>query len=876
MIPRWLRLLERICLKPDDREPIGGDLREDYLHAQGSRGAAWRYARELAGASRRRPLQAAARIRQDVLYSVRRLAHAPGFAAATVLTLAVGIGTTLAIFSVANAVLLTPLPYPDSDRLIFLSSSFPGSNEGGDQLSLPDLDAIAARSQTLTDVSPYHTGRALHFSQDTGEPQRVLANLVGPDYLRLLGARASLGRLLDARDHAVPDAHPVVVLTHAFWVSRLGSDPDVIGRTLIFSDVALTVVGVLDASFRDLGATEGDAFESDVFVPVMMVQSFGGTGFFTSRGARNFWALARLADGVTPSQAFAEVGAIGTDLAREHVSNRGFAFWAEPLHERQARDVRGPLLLLLAGSAFVLLLAVANVAHLLFARVSSRATEIAVRQALGARSGEIRSLITVEALLLASLGAAGGMALAWSGRTAFGSLVPAEIAWRLDAAALGGRTLMLAGMLAIAVGALLGTAAAALGLRAASAATLAAEGRGGISRAGGATRRALIACEVALALVLLSQAHLMIASLDRLRDDDLGFSTARLLTVQMDLRGRRYDEAAATTRFVADLTRELDGVAGVESAFTWGPGRPGRNTWVTFPGREDAAANAERLMVWRHTITPGALADIGIPLLRGRDFTADDTAATPRVAIVSDTLASVLWPGADPIGKRMKWRTDVPASPLLTVVGVAADAKHRGRLAAARYAARDVYVPHAQVADRQVVAVVRATQDPASVIGGVRAAVRRLDPALPLYNVATMDHWLAEEEAETRFAATLMTTYSAAALLLAAIGIYGILGYAVSLRRREFALRVALGASRRAILGTSLADGLRPVAAGVTAGIVAALLLSRVTESLLFGVNPRDPVSLVAVAAVLLVVAGGAAVLPARRATLADPMLTLR
>lgn len=876
MIPGWLRLLERLCLSPDDREPIGGDLREEYLHARGRvRGASWSYARDLIGASRRR---SAVRVwlAQDVRHAARRLWATPGFTLAAVLTLAVGLGTTLAIASVAEGVLLRPLPYPDADRLMFVSSSFPGATGGGDQLSMVDIDEIAARSRTLTQVAAYNTGRALNFAPDGHEPQRVLAALVAPGYLHLLGAHAARGRLFDAGDDVSPDGHPIVILTHRFWQQRLNGDEQVIGRTLVFSDVALTVAGVLSADFTDLIANEGDVFETDVFIPVKMIPTFTNPALLTERGARNFWALARLADGATAAQAAAEVAAIGETLAREHAANRGTTFWVDGLQARLTRDMRTPLLLLVAGSGFVLLLAAANVTHLLLARMSGRVREVAVRRALGAQPSRIAALITTEALVLAAAGGVAGLAVAWAGQSVFAAFVPAELAPRLADARLGWSTLALAGTLTLIVGLLLGAMSSRLALRSAAAPGTLTDARSSTTPGGGRVRRLLIAGEIALALVLLAQAHLMVGSLSSLRADDLGFDTSRLLTVQMDLRGQRYADPAAVVQFGIDLTRELNAIPGTESAFLWGPGRPGRNTWVTFPGREDATPDGDRMMAWRHTVTPGALPAAGIPLLRGRDFTPADTRDTTRVAIVSETLAGILWPGEDPIGKRLKWRTDVPNAPLLTVVGLAADAKHRGRLASREHSSRDVYIAHAQMADRMIVALVRAAGDPAALAGAVRAAVRRADASLPLYNLSTMSTLLAEEEAETRFAALLMTTYGAIALLLAAIGIYGVLSYSVSLRRRELALRAALGAGRRDLLTASLGESLRPVVLGMVAGIAAALVAMRYMESLLFGVEPGDPAALAAVAAVLLVVAVLAAVVPARRAGGADPIIALR
>lgn len=297
---------------------------------------------------------------------------------------------------------------------------------------------------------------------------------------------------------------------------------------------------------------------------------------------------------------------------------------------------------------------------------------------------------------------------------------------------------------------------------------------------------------------------------------------------------------------------------------------------MTFPAREGAAPSDARMMTWRHTVSPDALRAIGIPLLRGREFSERDTTATPLVAIVSETLATSLWPGEDALGKRMRWNVENPNSALLTVVGVAADAKHRGRVHDLLYPARDVYVPHAQRAERMIVAVVRASRDPSTVVEPVRAAIARLDPDLPVFNVTTMREQLSEEEAETRFAAVLMTTYGAFALLLAAIGIYGVLSYHVTLRTREIAVRMALGATRAGVQRMVVLDGMLPALAGIAVGLAGAAALTRLLAGILFRVQPRDPRTFAAVAVILGLVALAATVLPARRATSVEPLEALR
>jgi predicted permease len=314
----------------------------------------------------------------------------------------------------------------------------------------------------------------------------------------------------------------------------------------------------------------------------------------------------------------------------------------------------------------------------------------------------------------------------------------------------------------------------------------------------------------------------------------------------------------------------------VETALIWGPARPGHSTWITFPAAEGAPPTDARMMTWRHSISPGALAAIGIPLLRGREFTERDTNAVPLVAVVSDTLARSLWPGQDALGKRLRWNIEDPNSALVTVVGVAADARQRGRVHDLLFPARDLYVPHAQRAERMIVAVVRASQDPSAIVDPVRAAVGRLDPDLPVFNVKTLREQMSEEEGETRFAALLMTTYGTVALLLAAIGIYGVLSYHVTLRTREIAVRMALGATRAEVQRMVVRDGMVPALTGIAVGLAGAAALTRLLSGILFRIQPRDPKTFALVALILGSVALAATILPALRATTVEPLQALR
>ena len=429
MIPPWLRWLERLLLHADDREYLAGDLEEAYWRQRRVTGpgrAAARYAVSLLYASSRTALGMLRSWRSDLRHTRRSLLRRPGFAVTAVLTIGLGIGSTSAIFGIAHAVLLAPLAYPEPERLLFISSGFPGSLNGGDQLSYLDIREIAARSRTLTDIAAYNTGRALQMraTHPGGSPERVRANIVGPSYLTILGAKAARGRLFTAADDRAPNGHPVVVVTDAFWRRRLAADPNVIGHTVVLSDVSLTIVGVLDGSFRDVSPEDGYAYQSDVFIPEMMTPAFVSPAVLGDRSARTFWALARLKSGVDLDQAKAEVAAIGKQLDTEFTANHGFTFWADRVDAYLAKDARSPILLLFAASAFVLLIGCANVTNFALERLSARRREFAIRRAVGAGTRHLVSLMVAESAVLAIAGGLLGVLIASGGIDAFRLIVP--------------------------------------------------------------------------------------------------------------------------------------------------------------------------------------------------------------------------------------------------------------------------------------------------------------------------------------------------------------------------------------------------------------------------------------------------------------------
>ena len=802
-------------------------------------------------------------LRQDAGFGARLLRREPGFAAATILTLALAIGATTTIFSIVDAVLLQPPPFPEPERLVTLWQTDP--QDGGRPVepapaNFLDWREQAASFERVAAVEPFS------FDYTGGdEPEVFYGSLVTEGFFETLGVGAARGRTF------LPDefrpGNGVVVLTDGFWRRRFGGAPGILGRSLTLDGQPRTVVGVLPPGFA-LGLERGRG-ERDVYAPKAIAER---ETFLRGDG---WWrVVARLRPDVTPAAAQAEMDAVAARLAADHPrANAGVGARVIPLHARQVEAVRPALLLLLGGVVLVLLIACVNVANLMLARGARRAQEFTIRAAVGGGRGRLLRQLLTESLVLAALGGAGGVALTAYALDAVVALMPADVP-RLAEVTVNGRILGFAAGLVLATAAAFGLAPARRMLRRDVAGLLRAQrvGASGAQR----TRRLLVAAEVALALVLLAGAGLLLQSFARLVAVDLGFAPGNTAALQVFAWDRRTDAGARVNFFRRTLenVRAVPGVAaaGAVSSFPLGLADVTIETPFTIrgrpappPGEEPAAAVSQ--------VTPGYFEALRVPLRAGRRFERRDDAERPRVAVINETLARRHWPDTDPLRRRLT----VGAS------GAAFEAEIVGVVGATRPGGFDsgrrpeIFVPHAQGgASGSMTYVVRTAGDPAASLPAIQDAVWAVDPLQSFYSVATVEQLLSDTLAARRFTTGLLAAFALAALTLAGLGVYGVIAVATAGRTREFGLRLALGARPGAVVTMVVRDALGLAAAGVALGAAAALWTSRFLASLLFEVTPADPLTLAAVSLLLLAAAASAAWLPARRAARVSPLAALR
>jgi putative ABC transport system permease protein len=815
-------------------------------------------------------------LRQDLRFAVRTLLRRPLFTALAVLTLALGIGANTAIFSVVNAVLLAPLPFDAPDRLVVVWSSNP---EFAKAIGLPDkLPASAgpfydwrAQSRTLEHLSRVASDRATLTGR--GEPEILNLVNVSGDLFELLGTRPFLGRTIQPADEAAGTR--VAVLSHRFWMWRFGGDPSIVGQTLVLADKPVVVVGVMPPSFafpRGAEMPSGFAFaaEPDLWFPMLLTPEERQT-----RDNHDSVALARLKPGISRAAANAEMRALAARLAQQYPdTDQGWTVRVEPLPEQLTGAVRPALLLLSAAVALVLLIACVNVANLLLAQAASRQKEVAVRTALGASRGRMVRQLLTESLLLALAGGAFGTLLAFWSLRALASLIPAGV--RVGSLGLDGRVLAFTFVLALAAGALAGLAPALQMTHSDLASTLRDGTRAGsVTSRGRRTLRALVVAETAMAVLLAVGAGLLLRSFARLTAVDPGFRPRGVLTAQVTLAGSRYPTARVAAFYVAALER-VRALPGVEAA--------GAVSSLPMSGNESIGGFLVKGMprpepgrspnADRRSATPGYFEALGIPLLRGRLFRDGDAADGQRVAVIDETLARTYWPGTDPLGKRIRRGDfDDPQPKWITVVGVVGNVRNSGLHVEPR---PQLYLPETQLTAPVMSLAVRTQGDPRRLAAAARAAVHAVDPDQAVSEVMTMDEMVDRSLAGRRFNLVLLSLFAGLALVLSAVGIYGVISYSVAQRTREMGLRMALGAQRRTVLALVVREAGALTLGGLAAGLVLSLAATRVMASLLFGVGATDPLTLAVVSCGLALVSLAAASVPGQRATRVDPMVALR
>ncbi len=800
----------------------------------------------------------------DVRLALRSLTRTPVLTAVVVATLALGIGANTAIFSVVDGILLRPLPFPESEELVGVWADF--TERGGPErewLSYPNFADLREQATSLESLAVYQ-GWAPTLTDD-GEAERLLgAQISAGMFAGVLGVNPLIGRPFRAEE-AVPGAEGVVLLSHGLWRSRFGASLDVVGRSLSLDGEPHTVVGVMPEGFRPPFVRD-----ADVWRPLRM-----NAGSSCGRGCINLRSVGRLAEGASLARARSELEGLSDRLREQFpAANAGTSFYPVSLREDLVGEARTPLWLLLGAVGFVLLIACVNVANLLLARGAARKGQVAVRAALGAGRGRIAREVLVESLVLAGLGGAVGVGLAYWGTDLLVAMAPDGIP-RIHEVTVDPRVLAFTVVVTVAAGLLFGFLPALTASRTDLRESLAGEGRGGDDAAvGRRTREGLVTIQIALALVLLVGAGLLVRTLQSLDSADLGYEPAGVLTLSLNLPPGRYAEGPDRTAFYARLLDRLRSLPDVEStgAVSSLP-LSGFDSDVDFLVEGQAPPPPDRPQtVWIRPVTPEYFRTMGIEVVEGRGIEEGDAPGSPRVVVVNESFAERHFPDRNPVGLRIgPGGSDDPD--WYEIVGVVENVKHFGIREAEPPAA---YFSHGQIPFTSMFVAARTGGDPEALVPSVRGAIADLDPGLAASRIEPMSSVVRDALARERFTAALLGLFAALALVLASVGIYGVVSYGVSRRRREIGIRIAVGAEPLRVAGVMLREGALMAAAGIGGGLLGALVVSRLLEGLLYGVAPTDPTTFVATAGLLAGVALAATWIPAWRASRVEPARILR
>ncbi|MHB8499872.1 MAG: ADOP family duplicated permease [Candidatus Acidiferrales bacterium] len=803
---------------------------------------------------------------EDVRFGLRLLRKNPGFTSIAMLTLALGIGANTAVFSLVYAVLLQPLPYKDPSRLIVLNETTP--KVGTVSVSYPNFLDWRAQSHAFSQMAALH-GVSFNLA-GIAQPENISGDAVSPNFLSMMGIRPFLGRDFDASEEKAGTAL-VILLSYSLWQSHFGGDPNAVGRMITLDSRGFTIVGVLPASYRGLDKT-------DVMLPIGVWATDNSTNA-AERGERgDMSVIGKLAPGVTFGQARAEMEGIAARLAKEYPgSNEQFSVTLQPIREAFVGNMKTAILVLFSAVLFVLLIACANVANLFLVRGAARTKEIALRMALGASSGRIICQMLTESFVLSLLGGLLGVALAIAGNRGMAQLIPADM--------LSGATVNLNSAVLLFVAGVVVLAAFIFGLTPAMHSTkpdVQSELKeGGRTKSGGAAqnrmRGALAIAEISLALILLVGAGLMMKSLYRLLEVDLGFRPDRVLTMAMDLRTQQYAKDPAVLNFwqqVLDRVRALPGVSSAAVGTVIPLTNDHSRSDITIEGMA-APGPGDYPHPDVHIVSPEYFTTLGISLLRGRSFTDEDNERAPLAGMINAMVAWRFFPNEDPIGRRFMFGHPSATNPpkWCTIVGVVSDTKLYGLANPARL---EVYVPYRQKSTDTMGLVVKSGADPAALTSAIREAVHSIDKDQPIFAIATMKKLVNDSVATRRMTLVLLGLFSALALILGSIGIYGVISYSVAQRTHEIGIRMALGAPRRDVFRLIIRQGLKLAGIGITIGIGAAFGLARLMSSLLYGVSATDFETFAGVAMLLVLVALLACYVPARRAMRIDPLEALR
>jgi len=798
-------------------------------------------------------------IAHDFWYGFRCLARRPRLAVLVTIVLSVSMGATTAIFSVVNAALFERLPYPDPQRLAVLSLTNPRLQQQEGFVSYPTYEEWKTQSSAFEQMTAYLLSDATMTGIDN--PQLIQTTEVEPGFFSMLGVSPLLGRAL-AGDEQIPGGNAVVVLSYGAWIRRFDGSADVLSHTVLLDGARYAIVGVMPPGFAF------PSREIDLWRPLLL-----SPGMKADRGA--FWAnvAGRLKVGVQVSTARAQICSITSAMGRRFPEMKGLDADVKLLRDHLAGDVRPAMLVLMAAVGCVLLIACANVAMLMLAHMDRRARELALRVAMGASRARLVRQLFAEMLPMPLVGAAVGLLLQhWLTRVLF-ALAPLELQ-RFEEVSMDNRLLVFAAALTAVTTILFGTIPALRASRTDPVEALR-EGSPGVAggRSGRRTRSILVVTVCALAVMLLSSAGLLMRTLWNLRHQNPGFTTMHVLTATARISPVSYGQpgqVAAVTSEILDRIRTVPGVTAAEATRLILLNEYENLTKVTI---EEGAAAGEQVQATVEPASPGYFTTIGVPLRRGRWFDSSDRLDSSRVVLVNETMARTVWPDQDPVGKRFAMGRAGPNARWMTVVGIIGDMRRRGLDQSPRC---DVFVPLAQMPSFGLTLIVRSTGDPMSLAPAVRRAVWSVAKDTPIWDIKMLDDLVSESFALRRFQAFLLACFAMIALLLAAVGVYGLVERNVTIRTREMGVRMALGAQRWNIIHMILREGMLLAITGIAIGIGGALALTRLLRSMLFEIEPTDPATFVGVAIFLMIAALAACYFPARRAVKVDPMVALR
>ncbi|HWM92618.1 MAG TPA: ABC transporter permease [Thermoanaerobaculia bacterium] len=812
-------------------------------------------------------------ITYDLRHALKGVVRRPGLSIAVLMILALGIGSTTTIFSIASSVLLSEIPYEHGDRLVVVKMLI--EKEGSDfPASYLDVDSWQEQSRTLELISASSNGQQLNLTGGD-RAERVDVSFVSTSYFDLLGSQPVLGRSFRPEEENPESPLAVAVLSHGFWQRRFGGTPELVGQSIQVHGLTFQVLGILPEDFRDVYP------DIDLYVPVTMARLTHRDGYIQDRAVRWLEVFARRRPGVTIEQAHQEMSSIAQQLAATFpASNQGYAVRVEPLRTYQFdfENMRLSILTLLIGAVFVLLIGCANVTNLLLIRAVERRKELALRLALGITRFRLVRHFVLEGAILCLAGAVLGVGWAFSavrllakfGNSAYN--LPAFIDFSVDLRSLGAAV-----ALSILISLLIGIVPARKSLKVDLQEELQSEGKGHSPSAGTAlTRNFLVVSAIFFSVVLLIGAGLMIKSLTALIQSDPGFRVDDVLSARFELPASQYQTDGPAYLLYKQVIEKARTLPDVENAGLWAPSMLGTSFFLRFIVAEGRSLEApeDKIKVYEHRVSPNLLQEMGITLLKGRDFTEHDDAKHPLVAILSRSAAEAIWPSQDPLGKRF-W-TGPPHDVWAEVVGVVADVDQRGRLLPDHEFRRDVYFPLFQMRSRTTSILLHTRQENSQAGVQLNEMMQAIAPDIPVYDIRTLQERRRDEEAAVRLNTFLLIFFASSALVLAVIGIYSILAYIVRQQGFEIGIRMAIGADRSDILRHFIWKGTALLAIGLLAGLAFAFILANTMSSMLFNVSPYDPLVFIAVPCIIALFSLPAILRPAAKATRADPSSLFR